>query len=42
VLRGETAFDIIHNAEAPLQQLSTKSHLDIKLETTTFSKTLHP
>ncbi|HEV8211669.1 MAG TPA: hypothetical protein VGP77_16195, partial [Vicinamibacterales bacterium] len=42
VLRGETAFDIIHNAEAPLQQLATKSDIDIKLETTTFSKTLHP
>jgi hypothetical protein len=25
VLRGETAFDIVHNAEAPLQQLSTKT-----------------
>jgi len=42
VLRGETAFDIIHDAEAPLQQLATKSHIVIKLETTTFSKTLNP
>src|SRR5262245_35189177 len=25
VLRGETNFDIIHNAESPLQQLATKS-----------------
>lgn len=42
VLRGETNFDIINNAEAPLQQLATKSHVVIELETTTFSKTLHP
>jgi hypothetical protein len=42
VLRGETGFDIIHNAETPLQELATKSRVTIKLETTTFSKTLRP
>jgi hypothetical protein len=42
VLRGETAFDIINNAETPLQQLATKSNVVIELETTTFTKTLNP
>jgi hypothetical protein len=42
VLRGDTNFDIIHNAETPLQELATKSRVAIKLETTTFSKTLRP
>jgi hypothetical protein len=42
VLRGETSFDIMHAAEASLQVLATKADLDIKLETTNFSKTLHP
>jgi hypothetical protein len=42
VLRGESNFDIIHNAETPLQELATKSRAVIKLQTTTFSKTLQP
>jgi len=42
VLRGETGFDIIHNAETPLQELATKSRVVIKLDTTTFTKTLRP
>jgi hypothetical protein len=42
VLRGMTGFDIIHNAETPLQQLATKSRVVIELETTTFKKTLRP
>jgi pimeloyl-ACP methyl ester carboxylesterase len=42
VLRGDTAFDIIHGAEAPLQVLSTKSRLVIELDTTNFTKTLQP
>jgi hypothetical protein len=35
-------FDIIRNAESPLQQLATRSRLVIELETTTFTKTLEP
>jgi hypothetical protein len=42
VLRGDTVYDIVHGAEAPLQTLSTKSRLVIQLETTNFAKTLHP
>ena len=42
VLREETNFDIIHNAEAPLQRLATRSRVVIELETTTFRKTLRP
>lgn len=42
VLRGMTNFDIIHNAETPLQKLATKSRVVIELETTTFKKTLRP
>ena len=40
VLRGETNYDIILNAQAPLQVLATKAHVVIKLETTNFKKTL--
>jgi hypothetical protein len=42
VLRGETHFNIINNAQAPLQVLATKSHLVIELETTNFTLTLQP
>jgi hypothetical protein len=42
VLRGESNFDIFHAAEASLQALATKAHIDIKIETTNFKKTLHP
>jgi pimeloyl-ACP methyl ester carboxylesterase len=42
VLRGDTNFDIFHSADASLQVLSTKSRLNIELETTSFKKTLHP
>ena len=42
VLRGETNFDIFHAAETSLQALATKAHIDIKIETTSFQKTLHP
>ncbi|MEP6963415.1 MAG: hypothetical protein ABI995_15145 [Acidobacteriota bacterium] len=42
VLRGETNYNIIHNAVAPLQVLATKSHLVIKLATTNFTQTLNP
>jgi pimeloyl-ACP methyl ester carboxylesterase len=42
VLRGETNYDIFHAAEASLQVLATKSHLDIEVETTNFTKTLRP
>jgi hypothetical protein len=41
-LRGDTNFDVINNAEAPLQQLATQSRVVIELETTTFRKTLRP
>jgi pimeloyl-ACP methyl ester carboxylesterase len=41
-LRGETNFDIINNAETPLQKLATQSRVVIELETTTFKKTLRP
>jgi hypothetical protein len=42
VLRGETNFDIFQAAEASLQVLATKAHIDIKIETTNFQKTLRP
>ena len=42
VLRGETNFDIIQNAQAPLQVLATKSRVVIELETTAFTTTLQP
>lgn len=42
VLRGETNYDIIHNAPAPLQVLAPKAHVVIELETTNFKKTLRP
>jgi pimeloyl-ACP methyl ester carboxylesterase len=42
VLHGQTNFDIIHDAEVPLQQLATKSRLVIELQTATFTKTLRP
>ena len=42
VLRGQTVYDIVHASEAPLQTLSTKSRVVIQLETTNFTKTLHP
>jgi hypothetical protein len=41
-LRGDTAFDIIQDAMPPLQELSTRSKLDIVVETTNLSTTLHP
>jgi pimeloyl-ACP methyl ester carboxylesterase len=41
-LRGQTNFDIINNAETPLQKHATKSRVVIELETTTFKKTLRP
>ena len=42
VLRGETSFDIIQAAQPALQELSTKSHLDIHLDSTNISTVLHP
>jgi hypothetical protein len=42
VLRSETGFDIIHNAGTPLPELATKSRVVIKLQTTTFARTLRP
>jgi hypothetical protein len=42
VLKGETAFDIIQAAQPPLQELSTKSRLDIHLDATNISTVLHP
>jgi len=42
VLQGQTNFTVIHGAEPSLQQLATKSHVVIELETATFSKTLLP
>ena len=40
VLRGETNFQVIENAKAPLQTLATKARVTIELETTNFKKTL--
>jgi len=42
VLRGDTVYDIVNAAEAPLQVLSTKSRVVIEVETTNFTKTLRP
>jgi hypothetical protein len=42
VLRGDTSYDISHAAEASLQELATRSRLEIALETTNFKKTLRP
>ena len=42
VLRGDSAFDIVQAALPALQELSTKSHLDIHVETTNISTVLHP
>jgi hypothetical protein len=42
VLQGQTNFTVIHGAEPSLQQLATKSHVVIELDTATFSKTLLP
>lgn len=42
VLRGDSAFDIVQAALPPLQELSTKSDLDIHVDTTNLSTVLHP
>jgi hypothetical protein len=42
VLRGDAQAAILSMAQASLQTLATASHLDIALETTGFSTTLHP
>jgi hypothetical protein len=42
VLRGDSNFDIFQAAETSLQALATKAHIDIKIETTNFQKTLRP
>jgi hypothetical protein len=42
VLRGATTFDIVQNAETPLQTLATKAKVRIEMESTNFRKTLLP
>lgn len=42
VLRGDSAFDIEQAALPALQELSTKSNLDIHVDTTNSSTVLHP
>jgi pimeloyl-ACP methyl ester carboxylesterase len=42
VLRGATAYDIAHAAEAPLQTLATKAKVRIEMESTNLKKTLTP